>query len=53
MAYWKPGGWFKYACVDRTQPHWDTPNAGNRWGINPNREIDPIFGIRVSIEMNF
>jgi hypothetical protein len=49
VAYWKPGGWFKYACVDRRQPNWDIPDASNRWGINPNREIDPIFGVRVSL----
>ena len=53
VAYWKPGGWFKYACVDRRQFHWDDPNANNLWGINPNREIDPIFGTRVSIDVNF
>jgi len=53
MAYWKPGAWFKYACVDRRQHNWDIPNAGNRWGINPNREIDPIFGARISLEIDF
>jgi hypothetical protein len=52
-AYWQPGGWFKYACVDRRQFHWDYPDANNRWGINPNREIDPIFGVRVAIELAF
>jgi len=53
VAYWKPGGWFKYACVDRRQPGWDMPNAGNRWGINPNREIDPIFGTHISLVIDF
>jgi hypothetical protein len=53
VAYWKPGTWFKYACVDRRQLQWNTPNAGNRWGINPNREIDPIFGTRISLEVDF
>ena len=53
VAYWKPGAWFKYACVDRTQPNWDIPNAGNRWGINPNRQIDPVFGMRVAVELAF
>jgi len=53
IAYWRPGAWFKYACVDRTQPSWDVPNAGNNWGINPNREIDPIFGTRVTLELSF
>ena len=52
-AYWKPGDWFKYACVDRRQPGWNVPNRDNRWGINPNREIDPIFGVRVAIELAF
>ncbi len=53
VAYWKPGAWFKYACVDRRQFHWDSPNAGNNWGVNPDREIDPIFGMRVAIQANF
>jgi hypothetical protein len=53
IAYWKPGDWFKYACVDRTQPNWDIPTAGNRWGINPNRDIDPIFGTYISLIVDF
>jgi hypothetical protein len=53
VAYWKPGGWFRYACVDRRQFHWDNPDANNLWGINFNREIDAIFGTRVSIDVNF
>ena len=54
VAYWKPGGWFKYACVDRRQPNWDSaPTAINMWGINPNRVIDPIFGTGVAIQVDF
>ena len=54
VAYWKPGGWFKYACVDRRQPNWDSaPTAINMWGINPDRVIDPIFGVRFAIEVDF
>jgi hypothetical protein len=53
LAYWKPGDWFKYACVDRTQPAWDVPVAANSFGINPNRTIAPIFGTYVALEMNF
>jgi hypothetical protein len=54
VAYWRPGGWFKYACVDRRQPNWDSaPTASNMWGINPNREIDPIFGTRVALQVDF
>lgn len=53
-AYWKPGAWFNYACVDRRQPNWDSePTAANLWGINPNREIDPIFGLRVALRVDF
>jgi hypothetical protein len=53
LAYWKPGTWFKYACVDRRQPGWNVPTAGNRWGINPDRAIDPIFGTYVKLDMEF
>ncbi len=53
FAYWKPGAWFKYACVDRTQPKWDVPVATNRWGINPDRTIDPVFGSQVKLETEF
>jgi hypothetical protein len=53
FAYWQPGAWFKYACVDRTQPGWNVPAAANRWGINPDRTIDPIFGTYVKMEMEF
>lgn len=53
VAYWKPGDWFRYACVDRRQRDWDKPNADNRWGVNPDRQIDPIFGTRVSVDVNF
>jgi hypothetical protein len=53
FAYWQPGDWFKFACVDRTQPAWDVPVAANNYGINPNREIDAIFGAYISMEMVF
>jgi hypothetical protein len=53
FAYWQPGEWFKYACVDRTVPDWDVPVSGNNWGVNPNRTIDPIFGAQMKLEMEF
>jgi hypothetical protein len=53
FAYWRPGNWFKYACVDRRQPDWDDPDSGNNWGVNPNRTIDPIFGAQIKLEMEF
>jgi hypothetical protein len=53
FAYWQPGDWFKFACVDRTQPGWDIPLAANNYGINPDRSIDPIFGTYISLETYF
>ena len=53
VAYWKPGYWFKYACVDRRQPGWNNPNSSNHWGVNWNREINPIFGVRGAIQVDF
>jgi hypothetical protein len=53
FAFWQPGDWFKFACVDRTQPGWDAPSAANNFGINPDRAIDPIFGTYISMEMSF
>ena len=53
VAYWKPGDWFKYACVDRRQSGWNNPNSGNQWGVNWNREINPIFGVRGAIQVDF
>jgi hypothetical protein len=52
-AYWEPGKWFNYACVDKTVPNWDVPTARNNWGIRPDRNIDPIFGTEVALEVDF
>ena len=35
-AYWQPGKWFKYACIDRSVEDWSDGGAGVSWGINPN-----------------
>jgi len=54
-AYWQPGAWFKFACVDKAvNPDWaapdGTPTAGFLpWGINPDRAIDPILGIELRV----
>ena len=45
-GYWQPGRWFNYACIDKTVPNWDIPSAANRFGINPDRVIDPVLGIK-------
>jgi hypothetical protein len=52
-AYWRPGKWFNYACVDRSVPGWDVPAAGNFWGTRPDRTIDPILGGQVTLGFSF
>ncbi len=52
-AYWQPGKWFNYACIDKTVPNWDVPSAGNRFGINPDRIIDPVLGMKVKMLIEF
>jgi len=53
VAYWQPGKWFNYACIDKMVPNWDIPSAGNRFGINPDRIIDPILGMKVKVVVEF
>jgi hypothetical protein len=53
FGYWRPGKWFNFACVDRSNPGWKNPNPGNLWGINPGRSIDPIFGMDLTIVGEF
>jgi hypothetical protein len=53
-AYWVPGRWFNFACVDRSVPNWFIdPSPANNWGINPNRKIDPIFALEVRASLDF
>jgi hypothetical protein len=54
-AYWEPGAWFKFACVDRSVLGWNDA-TGTRvapWGVNPDRAIDGIFGLNYSLAINF
>jgi hypothetical protein len=53
FAYWKPGGWFRFACIDRSNPGWKTPNASNNFGVRPDRVIDPIFALDVKLKVSF
>lgn len=53
FGYWQPGRWFNFACIDRSNPGWKTPSPANRFGINPARSIDPVFGIMVILSANF
>jgi hypothetical protein len=44
FAYWRPGKWFAYACIDRSVVNWNIPSASNFWGARPGRSIDPVIG---------
>ncbi len=65
-SYWEPGNWFKYACIDKSLVEsgtvtggYITPKAtdgaaiGSGWGVNPNRSIDPIWGMQSALRVNF
>ena len=52
-GYWQPGRWFNYACIDKTVPNWDIPLPSNRFGINPDRVIDPVLGMKVRLMVEF
>jgi hypothetical protein len=52
-AYWKPGGWFNYACVDKSVPNWNEPSLTNTFGINPSRTIDPVLGFGLYLDSMF
>ncbi len=52
FAYWKPGSWFKHAYVD-----WSSISFTNTdfetVRINPDRAIDPLCGLKLSIKIDF
>ncbi|MBI4962690.1 MAG: hypothetical protein HY913_05375 [Desulfomonile tiedjei] len=52
-AYWQPGRWFSYACIDRSVPGWDAPAAANNFGTRPGKKIDAIFGGQVTMSFTF
>jgi hypothetical protein len=50
-AYWQPGKWFNYACIDKSVPGWDSePPTSNNFGTNPNRTIAPIMGFELYLD---
>jgi hypothetical protein len=53
FGYWQPGRWFNFACVDRSNAGWKNPLPGNNFGINPDRTIDPIFGMDIVVAGEF
>jgi hypothetical protein len=53
FAYWRPGKWFNYACVDRSVPGWNAPGPGNFYGTRPDRSIDPVIGGEFTLAFSF
>ena len=52
FAYWQPGNWFKYACVSRTDAGWNAPVAPT-WGVDPERNIDPVVALEMALGFEF
>ena len=50
-AYWQPGKWFNYACVDKSLAPGDL--TASPWGVNPNRSIDPIVSTTATLIADF
>jgi hypothetical protein len=54
-AYWQPGKWFSYACVDKGNPAWNgdlksgTLGTANNWGTHPGKRIDPIVALEIRV----
>jgi len=46
-AYWQPGRWFNYGCIDKSVPDWAAPSSLNNWGVKADRFIDPIWGVEL------
>ncbi|MFH1114774.1 MAG: hypothetical protein V1792_12735 [Pseudomonadota bacterium] len=57
FSLFQPGDWFKFACMDRSNPSWKKnfadPHHDATFGINPDRKIDPIFELDVSLTVSF
>ena len=53
FAYWQPGKWFSYACVDRSVAGWQTGTAANLFGTRPGRSIDPVIGGLFTLTFSF
>jgi hypothetical protein len=49
VSYWQPGKWFNYACIDKGVPNWDMPSSANHWGIRPDRVIDPVIAVEITL----
>ena len=52
-GFWQPGKWFNYACIDKSVSGWNVLDTALDWGINPNREIDPVSCVLMKIKAKF
>jgi hypothetical protein len=52
FAYWKPGRWFSFACIDRSVPNWNMPGAVN-FGTRPDKVIDAVTGTELALSFQF
>ncbi|MDQ7784606.1 MAG: hypothetical protein RDU20_17105 [Desulfomonilaceae bacterium] len=48
-AYWVPGKWFSYACVDKSVANRGAPN----WGVNPDRLISGVMAWSLTLLQSF
>ena len=53
IAYWQPGKWFNYACIDRGVQNWNIPSAADNWGVRPDRTIDPILAWEIYVGASY
>jgi len=61
VAYWAPGKWFNWACRDKNIANWGTNAPTGTWTVNdpalafvnPNRTIDPVWGLELKVQGDF
>jgi hypothetical protein len=65
LAYWQPGEWFKFACLDRRLVTTVAANGnlvpllgdgiaiGSSFGVNPSKSIDPIWAFSGQMNVDF
>jgi len=53
FAYWQPGRWFNFACIDKSVAGWNVQVLGNNFGANPDRSIDGIFAVDFKVVGDF
>ena len=65
LAYWQPGEWFKYACLDKALVTTVAANGnlvplvgdgaaiGSSFGVNPSKSIDPIWAFSGQLNVDF